>query len=113
MHESWPHGGLPTITRPGGRLPSNEGFSPHAQAPPVGVPINGPVTETLATTGARPTEDAVLELQRESESQHLARLGVTGLNAAGFVVAGLLVLLLPSNRSLSLVALASALAAYA
>jgi HD-GYP domain-containing protein (c-di-GMP phosphodiesterase class II) len=77
------------------------------------VPINESVTETLATTGARPTHDAVLELQRESESQHLARMGVTSLNAAGFLVAGLLVLLLPSNRPLSLVALGSALAAYA
>jgi HD-GYP domain-containing protein (c-di-GMP phosphodiesterase class II) len=71
------------------------------------------VTETLATAGAHPTDDAVLELQRESESQHLARMGVTGLNAAGFLVAGLLVLVLPSNRPLSLVALGSALAAYA
>jgi HD-GYP domain-containing protein (c-di-GMP phosphodiesterase class II) len=71
------------------------------------------VTETLATAGAHPTDDAVLELQRESESQHLTRMGVTGLNAAGFLVAALVVLLLPSDRPLSLVAAASALAAYA
>jgi HD-GYP domain-containing protein (c-di-GMP phosphodiesterase class II) len=71
------------------------------------------VSETLATTGARPNDDAVLALQRESESQHLARMGVTGLNAAGFIVAALVVLLLPSDQSLSIVALASALAAYA
>jgi len=71
------------------------------------------VSQTLAPTGTHPTEDAVLELQRESESQHLARLGFTGFNAAGFLVAAVLVLLLPSDRHLSLVALASAIAAYA
>ena len=71
------------------------------------------MTETLATASPRPADDAVLELQRESETQHLARMGVTGLNAAGFLVAGLMVLLLPSTRPLSLVALGSALAAYA
>ena len=71
------------------------------------------MSQTLAPTGTHPTEDAVLELQRESESQHLARLGFTGFNAAGFLVAAVLVLLLPSDRHLSPVALASALAAYA
>jgi HD-GYP domain-containing protein (c-di-GMP phosphodiesterase class II) len=40
-------------------------------------------------------------------------MGVTGLNPAGFLVAALVVLLLPLNRPLSLVGLASALAAYA
>jgi HD-GYP domain-containing protein (c-di-GMP phosphodiesterase class II) len=71
------------------------------------------VTETVAPTGVRTTDDAVLELQRESESQHLVRTGVTGLVAAGFLVVALGMLLLPSQRSLSLVALASAVAAYA
>ncbi len=71
------------------------------------------MTETIAASGVRTTDDAVLELQRESESQHLVRTGVTGLVAAGFVVVALGMLLLPSQRSLSLVALASAVAAYA
>ena len=71
------------------------------------------MTEPIAAGTARTTDDDVLELQRESESQHLARIGVTGLNAAGFVVVALAALLLPSHRPLSLVALASALAAYA
>ncbi|HEU5477680.1 MAG TPA: HD domain-containing phosphohydrolase [Gaiellaceae bacterium] len=71
------------------------------------------MTETIAAVAARTTEDAVLALQRESESKHLARTGVTGLNAAGFVVVALAALLLPSQRPLSLVALASALVAYA
>jgi HD-GYP domain-containing protein (c-di-GMP phosphodiesterase class II) len=71
------------------------------------------VTEAIAAATARTTDDAVLELQRESESQHLARVGVTGLNAAGFVVVALAALFLPAHRPLSLVALASALAAYA
>jgi len=71
------------------------------------------VTESFAATAARTTDDAVLALQRESESKHLARGGVTTLNAAGFVVVALAALLLPSQRSLSLVALASALIAYA
>jgi HD-GYP domain-containing protein (c-di-GMP phosphodiesterase class II) len=71
------------------------------------------VTEAIAATGPRATEDAVLQLQRESESQHLTRGGVTGLLAAGFVVVALGALLLPSHRPLSLVALASALVAYA
>jgi HD-GYP domain-containing protein (c-di-GMP phosphodiesterase class II) len=71
------------------------------------------VTEAIAATGPRTTDDVVLELQRESESKHLARTGVTGLLAAGFVVVALGMLLLPSHRPFSLVALASALAAYA
>jgi HD-GYP domain-containing protein (c-di-GMP phosphodiesterase class II) len=71
------------------------------------------VNEFIAATGARATEDAVLELQRESESQHLSRLGVTGLNSAGFVAVALGALLLPSQRPFSLVALVSAVVAYA
>jgi len=71
------------------------------------------VTEVIAASPSRATDDAVLELQRESESKHLTRMGVTGLNAAGFVVVALAALLLPAHRPLSLVALASALAAYA
>jgi HD-GYP domain-containing protein (c-di-GMP phosphodiesterase class II) len=71
------------------------------------------VTEAIAAPGPRTTEDAVLELQRESESRHLERTGVTGLLAAGFVVVALGALLLPAQRPLSFVALASALAAYA
>jgi HD-GYP domain-containing protein (c-di-GMP phosphodiesterase class II) len=71
------------------------------------------VTEAIAATGPRTTDDAVLQLQRESESQHLSRTGVTGLLATGFVVVALGALLLPSHRSFSLVALLSALAAYA
>jgi HD-GYP domain-containing protein (c-di-GMP phosphodiesterase class II) len=71
------------------------------------------VTEAIAATGSRTTDDAVLELQRESESKHLARTDVTGLLAAGFVAAALGALLLPAHRPLSLVALVSALAAYA
>jgi HD-GYP domain-containing protein (c-di-GMP phosphodiesterase class II) len=71
------------------------------------------VTEAIRIGGARKTNDAVLELQRESESQHLAHSGVTGFLAAGFVAVALAALLLPSHRPLSLVALASALAAYA
>ena len=69
--------------------------------------------EAIPAGGVRTTDSAVLELQRESESQHLTRMGVTGLNAAGFVVVALGALLLPSHRPLSLVALACALAAYA
>jgi HD-GYP domain-containing protein (c-di-GMP phosphodiesterase class II) len=72
-----------------------------------------PVTEALAAGTTRTTDDAVLELQRESESQHLARSGVTGLLAAGFVVVALGALLLPGHRPLSLAALACSLAAYA
>jgi HD-GYP domain-containing protein (c-di-GMP phosphodiesterase class II) len=71
------------------------------------------VTEAIAAGNARTTDDAVLALQRESESQHLTRTGVTALNAAGFVVVALAALLLPSQRPLSLVAVASALVAYA
>jgi HD-GYP domain-containing protein (c-di-GMP phosphodiesterase class II) len=71
------------------------------------------VTEAIAATGPRPTDDAVLQLQRESESKHLSRTGVTGLLAAGFVVVALGALLLPAQRPLSLVALMSSLAAYA
>jgi HD-GYP domain-containing protein (c-di-GMP phosphodiesterase class II) len=71
------------------------------------------VTEALAAGAPRTTDDAVLELQRESESQHLARRGITGVAAAGFVFVALATLLLPAHRPLSLVALASSLAAYA
>src|SRR5207237_10102274 len=71
------------------------------------------VSETIAAGSARTTDDAVLELQRESESQHLARLGVTGLLAAGFVAVALGALLLPGQRPLSLAALATSLVAYA
>ncbi|HEX4323942.1 MAG TPA: HD-GYP domain-containing protein [Gaiellaceae bacterium] len=71
------------------------------------------MTEAIRAGRARTTEDAVLELQRESESQHLARGAVIGVLAAGFVAVALGALLLPSDRPLSLVALASALVAYA
>jgi HD-GYP domain-containing protein (c-di-GMP phosphodiesterase class II) len=71
------------------------------------------VSETLAAAAGRTTDDAVLELQRESESQHLEHIGLPGLLAAGFVVVALGALLLPAHHPLSLVALASALAAYA
>jgi HD-GYP domain-containing protein (c-di-GMP phosphodiesterase class II) len=71
------------------------------------------VTEAIAAGPARTTDDAVLELQRESESQHLEHIGLSGLLAAGFVAVALGALLLPSHHSLSFVALASALAAYA
>jgi HD-GYP domain-containing protein (c-di-GMP phosphodiesterase class II) len=71
------------------------------------------VTEAFAAPAAHTTDDAVLELQRESESQHLARKGISGVAAAGFVFVALAALLLPSHRPLSLVALASSLAAYA
>jgi len=71
------------------------------------------VTEALAAGPARTTDDAVLELQRESDSQHLVHLGSTGLLAAGFVAVALGGLLLPAHRPVSLVALACALAAYA
>jgi HD-GYP domain-containing protein (c-di-GMP phosphodiesterase class II) len=67
----------------------------------------------LSAAAARPTDDAVLALQRESESQHLARSGLTGLLAGGFAAVAVGALLLPSNRPLSLVALVSAVAAYA
>ena len=71
------------------------------------------MTEAIAASGSRTTDDAVLQLQRDSESQHLARIGVTGLLATGFVVVALSALLLPAHRPLSLIALASALTAYA
>jgi len=71
------------------------------------------MTEAIPAGAARATGDAVLELQRESESQHLTRIGVTGLNAAGFVVVALAALLLPAHRPISLVALVCAVAAYA
>jgi len=72
------------------------------------------VTETIAGPAARATDDVVLALQRESESQHLTRIGVTGLNAAGFLLAAFgLAFLLPAHRPLSLVALAASLGAYA
>jgi HD-GYP domain-containing protein (c-di-GMP phosphodiesterase class II) len=72
------------------------------------------VTEAIEGAASRTTDDAVLALQRESESQHLTRVGVTGLNAAGFVLVALgSAFLIPSHRPLSLVALAASLSAYA
>jgi HD-GYP domain-containing protein (c-di-GMP phosphodiesterase class II) len=71
------------------------------------------VSEIISAAAARPTDDAVLALQRESESQHLARSGLTGLLAGGFVAVAVGALFLPSQRPLSLVALVSAVAAYA
>ena len=71
------------------------------------------VSETIAAGAARTTDDAVLELQRASESQHLARTGVTGLLAGGFMTVALAALLLPAQRQLSLAALVTSLAAYA
>jgi HD-GYP domain-containing protein (c-di-GMP phosphodiesterase class II) len=71
------------------------------------------VSEILAAGAARTTDEVVLELGRKSKSQHLARSGLTGLLAAGFLAAAFAALLLPSDRPLSLVALASAVAAYA
>lgn len=72
------------------------------------------MTDALVTAPGRPTDDVVLELQRESESQHLVRSGVTGLLAGGFVAAAAAaVFVLPSQRPLSVVALLAALAAYA
>jgi HD-GYP domain-containing protein (c-di-GMP phosphodiesterase class II) len=71
------------------------------------------VTEAIAERSARTTEDAVLAITRESESQHLVHTGRTGLLAAGFVAVALAALLLPAQRPLSLVALASSVAAYA
>lgn len=71
------------------------------------------MSETVAAGSARTTEDAVLELQRESQSRHLERIGVTGLLAAGFVAVAVLALLLPGERALSLAALVTSLAAYA
>jgi HD-GYP domain-containing protein (c-di-GMP phosphodiesterase class II) len=80
---------------------------------PAGHADHESVTEAIAAAGSRTTDDAVLQLQRESESQHLARTDVSGLLAAGFVAVALGTLVLPSHRPLSLLALASALAAYA
>jgi HD-GYP domain-containing protein (c-di-GMP phosphodiesterase class II) len=71
------------------------------------------VTEAIAAAGSRTTDDAVLQLQRQSESEHLARTDVSGLLAAGFVAVALGALVLPAHGPLSLLALASALAAYA
>ncbi|HEU5216566.1 MAG TPA: HD-GYP domain-containing protein [Gaiellaceae bacterium] len=71
------------------------------------------MTESFLTAPARTSGDAVLALARESESQHLARSRLTGLLAVGFVSVALGFLLLPSNRPLSLVALVSAVGAYA
>jgi HD-GYP domain-containing protein (c-di-GMP phosphodiesterase class II) len=71
------------------------------------------VTEAIAGAHAPTTDDTVLALQRESESQHLSSMGLTGLLAAGFMAVAFGALLLPSHRPLSLVALGSALVAYA
>lgn len=71
------------------------------------------VSETIAAGTAHTTDDAVLEHQRESQSRHLERVGVTGLLAGGFVAVALGALLLPGQRPLSLAALATSLAAYA
>jgi HD-GYP domain-containing protein (c-di-GMP phosphodiesterase class II) len=71
------------------------------------------VSETIAPTGGRTTDDAVLALQRESESQHLARFGVAGLLATGFVATALAVLALPAHESASLAALLTSIVAYA
>ena len=72
------------------------------------------MNQTISAAASRTTDDVVLELQRESESQHITRIGVTGLNAAGFLLAALgLAFLLPAHRPLSLVALATSLGAYA
>ena len=71
------------------------------------------MSEIIAASPARTTDDAVLELQRESQSRHLQRVGVTGLLAGGFVAVALGALLLPGQRPLSLAALAASLAAYA
>ncbi len=67
-----------------------------------------------AAVAARPTDEALLEFQRESESQHLAHLGTTGLLAVAFLaVAAAAAVLLPSHRPLSIAGLLSVLAAYA
>ena len=71
------------------------------------------MSEIFAATPARTTADAVLELQRESESQHLERAGLIGLLATGFMAVALGALLLPAQRPLSLVALLSSIAALA
>ena len=67
----------------------------------------------LSAATARPTDDTVLALQRESESQHLARSGLTGVVAGAFVALAVGALFLPWDRPISLVALVSAVAAYA
>jgi HD-GYP domain-containing protein (c-di-GMP phosphodiesterase class II) len=71
------------------------------------------VTEAIAAAATRTTDDTVLALTRESESKHLARSGLTGLLAGGFVAVSLAALLALSSRPLSLVALATSVAAYA
>jgi HD-GYP domain-containing protein (c-di-GMP phosphodiesterase class II) len=71
------------------------------------------VSEPLAAAATRTTDVGVLELQRQSESQHLARTGVTGLLAAGFIGVAFAALLLPGQRPLTLAALGTSLAAYA
>jgi HD-GYP domain-containing protein (c-di-GMP phosphodiesterase class II) len=71
------------------------------------------VNEAIAGTPARITDDTVLAIQREHESQHLASSGLTGVLAAGFLAVGLAAFLLPWHRPFSLVALVSAVAAYA
>lgn len=71
------------------------------------------MSETFAAAPARTTDDAVLQLQRESESRHLERTGLIGLLTAGFMAAAFGALLLPTHRPLSLVALVSSVAAYA
>lgn len=71
------------------------------------------MSETIAAGTARTTDDAVLEHQRESQSRHLERIGVTGLLGAGFVAVALGALLLPPQRPLTLAALVTSLVAYA
>ena len=73
------------------------------------------MSEIIAAGAAHTTDDAVLELGRESESRHLGRAGLTerGLLTAGFLALALGALLLPSQRHLSVIALASAVVAYA
>jgi HD-GYP domain-containing protein (c-di-GMP phosphodiesterase class II) len=71
------------------------------------------VSEIIAAGAARTNDDLVLELGRESESKHLDHVGPIGVLAGGFLVVAWAALLLPSHRPLSIVALASAVAAYA
>jgi HD-GYP domain-containing protein (c-di-GMP phosphodiesterase class II) len=71
------------------------------------------MSEAPVSAVTRATEDALLELQREHESQHLSRPATTGLLAAAFIATAGLVLLLPAHRALSVVALVCAVAAYA
>ena len=98
MASSWSDARPRTITPPRYILHSNEGSRARAQAPQRRCADLVRVSETIAAGSARTTDDAVLELQRESESQHLARIGVTGLLAAGFAVVALGALLLPGQR---------------